>query len=83
MTSPHNLLEDFAHGSFGKVLEENNKLFLIETKTVKVKNQILRDFVAQAKEDGFSDSDLLEVLLQMDEAIEDNNVKNKLSKYLK
>lgn len=82
MADPKALLENFAHGSFAKVIEKNNRLFLIETKTVKVKNKVLREFVEQAKQDGHTDETLIKILLEMDEAVENNNVKKKLNDYL-
>ncbi|HEX9804568.1 MAG TPA: hypothetical protein VGA67_02715 [Candidatus Dojkabacteria bacterium] len=77
-----NILSDMAHGSFGRVVERNNRLFLIETKTIKVKNKILREFVDEARKDGFDDETIVDILLNMDEAVENNNVKQSLNQFL-
>lgn len=81
-SDPRSLLENMADGSFTKVVEKNNKMIFIETKTEKVKNSVLREFVEQAKNDGFSDADLLKIVLGMDQAVEENRVRNTLKKYL-
>ena len=79
---PTKTLQEIAHGSFGRVIERNNKLILIQSNTEKVKNHVLREFVVEAVKDGYTYEDLVEVLLSMDEAVEDDKVRKTLKEYL-
>lgn len=80
--NPTSILEEIASGSLEKVIEENNKLILIDVETIKVKNKVLRQFVEQAREDGLTDEAIVDILLIMDESVEENNVKKTLNQYL-
>ncbi len=81
-SDPTNILQEIAQGSFGRVIERNNRLIMIQANTEKIKNSILREFVEEAKKDGYTDEDLLEILLAMDEAVEKDEVKKTLKEYL-
>jgi len=80
--NPKEMLLNIARGSFGGVIERNNKLILIKTNTEKVKNRILREFVKEAVKEGYTYEDLVEVLLELDDAVERNEVRKTLKDYL-
>lgn len=78
-----NTLKEIAQGSFGKVIQKNDKMILIETNTEKIKNSVMREFIEEAIKDGYSHEDLVTILLAIDEAIENNMVRKTLKEYLK
>jgi DNA-binding transcriptional regulator YhcF (GntR family) len=80
---PKAMLHEMAQGSFGRVIQRNNKLILIRANTEKVKNHVLREFIEEALKDGYTHEDLIEVLLEMDAAVEKNEVRKTLQEYLK
>lgn len=77
-----NILLEIAQGSFGKVIAKNDKMILIESNTEKVRNQVLKEFVEEAIKDGYSHEDLVEILLEIDKAVEENTVRKTLKDYL-
>lgn len=79
---PESILKEIARGSFGKVIESNNRLILIKTNTEKVKNTVLREFIEEARKDKYTDADLVDILLTMDQAVEENTVKKTLNEFL-
>lgn len=81
-TDPTNVLKEIAQGSFGRVIERNNRLIMIQANTEKIKNSVLREFVEEAKKDNYTAEDLLEILLAMDEAVETDTVKKTLKDFL-
>lgn len=80
--NPLNILKNIAEGSLKPVFERNNRLVLIDTDTVKVKNSVLKEYVEQALADGHSYEDICDVLLMVDKAVEENTVERTLKEYL-
>ena len=81
MPDPRATLLDIAKGSFGRVIEKNDRLMFIQS-SEKIKNSVLREFVSEAKNDGFDAETLVAMLLDIDQAVEENHVRKTLSEYL-
>lgn len=81
MPDPRATLLDIAKGSFGRVIEKNDRLIFIQS-SEKIKNTVLREFIEEAKKDGFDSETLVAMLLDIDQAVEENHVRKTLSDYL-
>ena len=78
--APVDFLKRLAQGDLGSFIKEN-KNFTIISGVTKIRNGVLRSFVEQEHKNNIDYKILLDVLLNIDAAIEQNNVKDMLKQF--